>query len=854
MAERKHRDRERQGFGGLPWYDKGKRNGLDWIWLDHLSQDLRYAFRVLRRSPALTAAAIAALALGVGANTAIFSVVYTVLYRPLPYPEPGRLTMIWETRSDLDPASFADPKSAVKLLNHWMPSNRTFAMWRERNQCFEHIAGFSSWTATFSGSGEPERIAGTAVTPDFFSLLGAHALTGRTFSAGEDGAGHDNVIVLGQGLWQRRYGADPDVLGRKVLVDGTPHTVIGIMPASFETVLPMMNRRPDFYLPSWHLTILNPGFTVSPVLGQLKPGVSLAQAQAEMSALSAALERELPRLFKGHGVRLETLASETSANARPAMLVLLGTVACVLLLCCANVANLLLARATARQREIAVRAVLGAGRWRVARQMLTESIVLGITGGLAGILLARWGVQFLVAVIPEGTVPRIEEIRVDAAMLVFAIALSLITGLLFGLVPAFEAAHWLARGGLTGALTEGSGRQTATRRSHRLRSALVVAEIAITVVLLTGAGLLIRSFVRLRSVDLGFRPENVIAGVMTVNGNRDLAPQRQAEFIDRVLQRVRALPSVRAAAFASQAPLASDLTFSVGGIQIEGHPRVDGGTALVLITPDYFRAIGTRLVQGREFTAADTAAGAAVVNRAFVKRYLPDVRDDGSELIGRRLSWDHLNLPIVGIVADVRSGGPESEGEPEVFVTHTSMPSKALVLVVRTAKDPMQIATMLRAAVREANPEQPLSRIITLEKAIAESVAQPRFHMLVLAAFAGLALVLAAVGIGGVVAYSVARRTHEIGVRIALGASRGSVYRLILGQALGLALTGVAIGLLAAGAATRVLTNFLFEIRALDPETFAAVAVVLVAIAVAASWLPARRATRIDPQSALRCD
>ncbi len=854
MAKERHPGRERQGFGKSPQEDRNKRNGWVWMWLDHLGQDLRYAVRVLRRSPALTAAAIAALALGVGANTAIFSVVYTVMFRPLPYPEPERLAMIWETRSDLDPASFGDAKAVVKRFNHWMPGNRTFAMWRERNRCFERIAGFASWTATFTGSGEPERIAGAAVTPDFFTLLGAHALMGRTFAPEEDGAGRDEVIVLGQGLWQRRYGADPGVLGRKVLVDGTAHTVIGVMPASFEAVLPMMNRRPDFYLPSWHMTILNPGFTVSPVLGRLKPEVSLAQAQAEMSTLAAALERELPRRFKGHGVRLEALARETSASARPAMLVLLGAVGCVLLLCCANVANLLLARATARQREIAVRAVLGAGRGRVVRQMLTESIVLGLAGGLAGILLARWGLQFLVAVIPEGTIPRVEEIRVDAAVLIFGIVLSLFTGLLFGLVPAFEAARWQARGGFTGALTEGGGRQTATRRARRMRSALVVAEIAITMVLLTGAGLLIRSFVRLRGADLGFHPENVIAGIMTINGDRDLAPQRQAQFIDRVLERVRALPPVQAAAFASQAPLARDLTFSVSGINVEGHPSVDGSAALVLITPDYFRAIGTKLVKGREFTAADAAAGAAVVNAEFVRRYLPEVHGDAPEPIGRRLRWNELNLPIVGIAADVRPGGPGSEVEPEVFVTHTSMPSKALVLVVRTAQDPMRIAPMLRSAVREANPDQPLSRITTLEKAVAESVAQPRFHMLVLTAFGTLALVLAAVGIGGVVAYSVAQRTHEIGVRIALGASRGSVYRLIVGQALVLALTGVGFGLLAAAAVTRVLAGFLYEIRPLDPETFAAVAALLVAVTAAASWLPARRATRVDPQSALRCD
>jgi putative ABC transport system permease protein len=829
-------------------------DGRGRLWVDSVWQDLRYGVRILRRSPAFTLAAVLALALGIGANTAIYSVVYTVLFRPLPYPDPARLVMIWETRSDLDLKRFPDPKAAAALVNRWLPSNRILARWKERNRSFERIAGFNMWMATLTGGGDPERSIGLTVTPDLFALLGARPMLGRTFLPEEDQAGNDEVVVLGHGLWQRRFGSDPGVLGTKILLDGAPHTIIGVMPAGFHAVLPDVTvRRPDFFLPTWHQTTLNPGFTISKVAGRLKPGVSLAQAQAEMSALAAALQQEFPRQHRGHGVRLAPLAREISGESRPAMLALLGAVGCVLLICCANVANLLLARASARQREIGMRAALGARRGRLVRQMLTESVLLAALGGLVGLLLARWGVQLLVAAIPEGTVPRIEDIHVDFGVLAFGIVLSLVTGLLFGLVPAFEAGRWSARGGFADVLKEG-GRQGTSGRTRGLRRALVVSEIAVALVLLTGAGLLVRSFIRLRAVDLGFRPENLLAVPMKVTGKSYTDKQRLAEFSDRVLERVRAIPAVQAAAITNSIPMAADITMSVSGIELEGRPGVEISSAYRTVTPDYFRVMSIPLHKGRPFTAADARGGVVIVNQAFVRRYVPGVPDGSPEPLGRRLKWNKLDVAIVGVVGDIKSGGLKSDASPEMFLPYTEAMGQGLGLVVRTGSDPAPLAPLIRAVIREIDPNQPLGRIATMEQIVSDSVALPRFHMLLLTVFAGLALALAAVGIYGVIAYSVAQRSHEIGVRIALGAERGAVLRMIVGQALWLAFAGVGIGLAAAIPATRVLAKLLFGVKPFDAATFMAVSAILIAVAAVASWLPARRAVRVNPIVALRCE
>lgn len=839
-------------IGGVAQVQEECRDMRRTSYVENFGRDLRYAARILRRSPGFAAVVALTLALGIGANTAIFSVVYAVMFRPLPYADPGRLVAIWETRSDIDPSRFPDPKGAAAMFQRWPPSNRVFARWKTQNRSFERIAGFGSWTATLTGGGAPERPQGLTVTPDFFPLFGARPMLGRTFLPDEDQAGNDEVVVLGHGLWQRRFGSDRNVLGKKVLIDGAPHTVIGVMPANFEAVLPDVRvRRPEYFLPTWHETTMNRGFAIYQVAGRLKPAVSLAQAQAEMSALAASLEREFPRQHKGHGVRLVPLAREISGEARPSLLVLLAAVGCVLLICCANVANLMLARASIRRHEIGVRAVLGAGRWRLIRQMLTESLMLAALGGVAGLLLARWGVQALVAAIPQGMVPRLEDVRVDSAVLVFGIGLSLFTGVLFGLFPAFEAGRSSLHG-FQAALNERGAARGKTGRGPGLRGVLVVSEIAIALVLLTGAGLLIRSFIRLRGVDLGFHPENVLTLAMKVTDPRFSDKQRRGEFSERVVERVRALPSVQAAAATSSVPIAPDMTFSISGIELESRPGVDISSLYRAITPEYFRVMGISLRKGREFTGDDARGGVVIVNQAFVRHYLPSVRDDSPEPLGRHFQWGKLSASIVGVVSDVKCEGVASDAPPEVFVPHTESFGDGLALVVRTGSDPQRLAPLLSAAVHEINPDQALNPVVSMEQIVSDSVAQPRFYMLLLSAFAGLSLVLAGVGVYGVIAYSVTQRTHEIGIRMALGAKRSRVLRMIVGQAVGLAVAGVGIGLAAAAAATRVLARFLFGVKPIDALTFGAMAAALIAVAVGASLVPACRATRVDPMIALR--
>ena len=839
-------------IGGVAQIQEECRDMRRTSYVENFGRDLRYAVRMLRRGPGFAAVVALTLALGIGANTAIFSVVYAVMFRPLPYPDPDRLVTIWETRSDLDPSRFSDPKGAAAMFLRWLPSNGVFARWKAHNRSFERIAGFSKWTASLTGGGAPERSEGLTVTPDFFPLFGVRPMIGRTFLPDEDRAGNDEVVVLGHGLWQRRFGSNRNVLGKKVLIDGAPHAVIGVMPAAFEAVLPDVTvRRPDYFLPSWHETTMNRGFAIYQVAGRLKPGVSLAQAQAEMSALAASLEREFPRQHKGHGVRLVPLAREISGEARPSLLVLLAAVGCVLLICCANIANLLLARASIRQHEIEVRAALGAGRWRLIRQMLTESILLAVLGGAAGLLLAQWSVHSLVAAIPPGMVPRLEDVRVDSAVLAFGIGLSIVTGLLFGLFPAFQAGRRSSRG-FNGTLKERGGAPGRTGRGPGLRGVLVVSEIAIALVLLTGAGLLVRSFIRLRSVDLGFHSENILTLGMKVTDPRFSGKQRMGEFSERVVERVRAIPFVQAAAVTTSVPIAPEMTFGISGIQLENRPGVEVNSLYRAITPEYFRVMGIALRKGRAFLAADALGGVVIVNQTFVRRYLPDVRDDSPEPLGRHLKLGERNMSIVGVVADVKCEGITSDVQPEIFVPHTESLGDGLALVVRTGSDPQRLVPLLRAAVQEINPDQPLNRIATMEQIVSDSVAQPRFYMLLLSAFAGLALALAAVGVYGVIAYSVTQRTHEIGIRMALGAKRSRVLRMIVGQAVGLAVAGVGIGLAAAAAATRVLARFLFGVKPIDALTFGAMAAVLIAVAVGASLVPARRATRIDPMIALR--
>ncbi len=806
--------------------------------LDVWVQDLRYALRCLAARRSFTAAALAALALGIGANTAIFSVVDAVAFRPLPYPDSSRLVSLRQTDK-------GKPTDWIR--------DEDFRRWAERNRSFETMAGWRVFNATLTGRAEPERLLGGAVTPGFFALFGARMSLGRGFLPQEDRPGEDRVVILSHDTWRRRFASDTAVLGRAIRIDTVPHVVIGVLGAGFEPVLPGFPRKPELYVTMSHtLREARPGrwFTMFNAGGCLRPGIAMPQAQAEMSAIAAALEKETPRQNAGMGIELSQLAGRISAEARPAIAMLLGAVGCVLLICCANVANLLLARAAARQREISLRTALGAGRGRLLRQWLTESMVLAAAGGASGVLVARWGVALLVAAMPAGTLPRIEDVVVDLRVLAFSLALSLLTGAVVGMAPAVEAMRWSSRG-LAQALRE-AGTAVAGARGARLRNALVVAEVAAALVLLTGAGLLVRTFLSLRAVDLGFRAETVLTAAISLPNTRYPDEQSRGEFVERALERIQHISGVESAALTNSIPVSPAFTVGIGGFEIQGVTD-DTSAAYRTVTPDYFRIMGIPLKKGRLLTAPDARRG-AIVNEAFVRRYWPREPANSREPLGRAIKFRDQTWEIVGVVGDVKFWGAKSQAEPELYVPHTANIFPNLALVVRASAPPARIVPELKRAVLAVDRDQPLERIATMDEVIAGELATPRFHMLLLVCFAALALVLAAVGIYGVVAYSVAQRTRETGIRMALGASPAAVLGAVLREAGLLAAAGVLAGIALAAAGTRVLSALLFGVRPADPLTFAAVAALLVGVALLAAWIPARRATRVDPSIALRCE
>lgn len=797
-------------------------------------QDLRFAIRCLLRNRGFTAAAVAALALGLGANTAIFSVVDAVLLRPLPYADSSRLVVIWETQRNLDYNQFVDP-NAVRAMRHWLATNGDFARWSERNRTFDALAGWSPFRLNMSGAGEPRRMEAAAVTPDFFRLFGARTILGRGFLPQEDRPGDDRVIVLSHAFWQRAFASDRGVIGHMVQVDGVPHQIIGVVAPGFHPVLPGLEKNPECYVTMSHtLQGERFKFTVFQSAGRLRPGITLAQAQADMSAIAAGLEKEKPRTNKGKGVELTPLAEEVSHDARPAMVVLLGAVGCVLLICCANVANLLLARATARQKELSMRAMLGASRVRLVRQLLTESVLLAFIGGIAGVLFARWCLALLVAAMPAGMLPRTAEMTVDLRAFGFAFALALLTGLLFGILPALNAT-----------------RVRSMKEGRRLRGALVVIEVALTLVLLTGSGLLIRTFLSLRSVDLGFHPDRVVTAGLTLPKAKYPAMPHRARFIEEIVSRVQRIPGVEAAAVTNSVPVANGSVVSLGGIEIEG-VNPNAAAAYRTVTTDYFRIMGIPLKRGRLLTDADRGGSALIVNEAFVRRYWPHEPPNSAEPLGRRVKWDRAPATIVGVVGDIKFEGAKSEASAEMFVPYTLNLFENLALVLRSNAPVSRIAPALRAAVLSVDRDQPLERIATMDVLLDEDLATPRFHMVLIGAFAALALMLAGVGIYGVTAYSVAQRRREIGIRMALGASGSNVLGSVMWPAGLQALAGVVVGIVGALGATRVLAGFLFGVKPVDPLTFGLVSVLLVIVSLVAAAVPARRAIQVDPMVVLR--
>jgi putative ABC transport system permease protein len=809
-----------------------------------LWQDLRFGARMLWKKPGFTLIAVITLALGIGANTAIFSVANAALLRPLPFQNPDELVMVWETapklgfpHNDVAPANFID--------------------WRDQNQVFMQIAAFGGASLSLSGRGEPERIEGVRVSASLFPLLGVTPALGRVFNEQEDRAESQRVIVLSHSLWQRRFGGDAGIIGQSLTLDNRPYTVVGVMPAHFR----FPGREQEFWLPMAFEPeeAAGRGDHYLNVVARLKPGVSRQRAQAEMDAIAARLQQQYPRTNTDHGVALVPLREEFAGAIRKPLLILMGVAGFVLLIACANLTNLLLARATERAAELTIRAALGASRLRLIRQLLTENILLALSGGAVGALLAIWGVDVLETLVLENLVQArdLPSVEVDGRVLAFSATVSLLTGMAFGLAPALQ----VSRLNLTEALKEGGRGGAGSGSRGRLRGALVVGEIALSLVLLTGAGLMIKSFYRLTGVDPGFQPDKALTMRMQLSGEKYGDPVKRRAFYDQLLQQVQSLPGVQSAGVITQLPLTTQgLLFS---FSLEGQPPLPSANlpqaAFRVISQDYFRAMGIPLLRGRSFTPQDTADAQAVViiNRTMSERFWP-----GQEALGKRFKVgpsDGSNpwFVVIGVVGDVRQSSLDQALRPEMYVSHLQDRRFFAIprdLVVRTAGDPLAMTATVRAEIWMLDKDLPLFRVRTMEQILSASVAGQRFNMLLLSVFAALALLLAAVGIYGLMSYVTAQRTREIGIRLALGAHARDVLRLVMKQGLVLTISGVAVGMAGAFALTRVMAGLLFEVSVTDPATFTLIAALLTLVALLACWIPARRATKVDPMIALRCE
>jgi putative ABC transport system permease protein len=801
--------------------------------MDLFRQDLRYALRSLGRTPGFTLVASLTLALGLGANTAMFSVIQAVLLRPLPYQEPDRLVMVWEHNL---------PRQRDR--NVVSPAN--YLRWRERATSFTDLAMYTWSSTVFTGGDAPERVSGRSVTTNLFSVLGAQPVLGRVFTAEEGVPGGPEVILLSHGLWQRRFGGDPSVVGRQVAIAGGTVTVVGVMPAAFRAL-----GTEEYWEPfTIGAETREPQGRYAMVLGRLKPGISPERAGAEMITIARGLESEFPDFDTGWSTTVVPLTEQVVGGARQMLLVLLGAVALVLLIACANVANLTLVRATGRARETAVRVALGAPRGRLVRQWLLESLVLAALGGAAGLLLGVWGVDLLKALAPSD-VPRLTEIRLDGGVLVVTALVVLIVGVLAGLPAAvgIRSRH--------SALAEATQRTTAGGASQRWRQGLVVVQLALALMLLAGAGLMVRSLSRLLAVNPGFDP----AGVLTVELSLPSAlyedgPRRNA-FFDRVLEQVRGMPGVTTAGVVSALPLTG--LASATSFRVVGRPEPAAGQWPVAdirsADEGYFPALGIPLKRGRLPAPADAPSSppVVVINETMARQLWPDGDPIGARV---RVNWNdpEMEPEVVGVVGDVRHTGLDGDVRPMIYYPRWQSPSGYMVLVVRSVTDPLALAASIRGVVRQLDPALPMGDIAPMHEYVSRSVADRRYPMLLLGLFGGLAVTLAAIGLYGVVAHGVGLRSREFGVRIALGASPGDLARLVLSGAGALAVGGVVLGTAGALASTRVLTHLLYGVAPSDPGTLVAAAVLLALVVLFAAWLPARRAARVDPMTALRSE
>jgi putative ABC transport system permease protein len=804
--------------------------------MNTLWQDVRYGLRLLLKHPGFTAIMIAVLALGIGANTAIFSVVNSVLLRPLNYPDSAALMTLWE-----------DHTRREGPIREWT-SPPGFRDWREQSTVFAHMAAMTGWGPTLTESGEPEMLAGANVSHEAFTVLGVKPQLGREFRPEEDKAGAEKVAIISHSLWQRRFNGDAAIIGRGIRLSGEIYTIIGVMPSGFQ--FPLINNA-DIWR-TWEPT-LNPGCqrgcATQRVIARLKPGVTVERARAEMTTLAGRFEQQFPDSNKNVGATVTPLHELIVGNVREGMLALLLAVGFVLLIACANVANLLLVKAAAREREMAIRAALGAGRARVIRQLLSESVLLALIGGTLGVLLAFWLVDWLKWIAPAGT-PRIEEIGIDGRVLLFSLGVAAITGLLCGLVPAWQA----AKSDLNQALRDAGAGNKGSSGGGRVRSALVVAEITIALTLLVGAGLLLRSFMLLQGVDPGFSPERVLTARLGLPQNAYPNREQVASFHNQLHQRLKTLPGVQAASYSSSVPMTGINTDT--GFIIEGRPapppgQEGTGAWFSVVSPDYFRTLNIRLRQGRLFAESDgeNAPRVIIISEATARKYWPNESPLGKRLgFGREPEWRE----IIGVVSDVRHFGLSLEARPTMYFSSHQVSRAFTNIVLRVQGDPLNYVAALRQEVQALDKTLALSRVQTMEEIVSATVAVPRLVMLLFASFAAVALVLASLGIYGVMAYSVTQRTHEIGIRIALGAQTRNVLGLVVGQGMKLAVLGVGLGLAASFGLTRLMESLLFGIQATDPLTFAAVALLLTLVALLACYLPARRATKVDPMIALR--
>jgi putative ABC transport system permease protein len=816
-----------------------------------LWQDVRYGARMLLKNPGITSVVILALALGIGANTAIFSVVNAVLLRPLPYAESDRLVFLSESSKTMDEISVSYPN---------------FSDWRKLNQSFESIGVFNRNSYNLVGSGEPERILTAQASADLFTALRVQPAIGRIYTNEEDKPGGTPVVVLSYGLWQRRFGGQPGILNQQLNFNNKSYTVIGVMPQSFQ-----YPNRVEMWVPvgqlsgdvNWQQRGNHPGLYG---VARLKPGVTPEQAQAEMSMIAANLEKQYPDSNAGNGVIVKPMLEVFVSDVRTTLWVLFAAVGFVLLIACANIANLLLARAGARQKEMAIRAAMGAGRWRIARQLLTESVLLAIVGGGLGLLIAQYGIKLILYISPNA-IPRAREITLDWRVLLFTLGMAFFTGVLFGLVPALQAGVV----DVNETLKE-TGRGVSRR--HWLRSSLVVVEVATTLVLLIGAGLMIRSFSRLQNVNPGFSYEHLTSFSVSVPQKKYATEEQRAQFFGRVLQNISALPGVESVAAASGLPLGNNgwqTSFTVDGRPLPP-PSETPLMEACLVTPDYFKTMNIPLQRGRAFNDRDDrswlagrdlskmdeglrgAAGlnAIIIDEEFARRYWP-----GEDAVGRRIrigtKEDAPLMTVVGVVGRVKMDGLGTDSKRvQGYFPFAQMPFSGMTVIAKGSADPNQLVASMREQVRNVDPDQPIYNVRTMNEIRSESVAPERLNLALLSIFAGIALLLAIVGIYGVMSYSVTQRTHEIGIRMAIGARPLDVFKMVIGQGMILALIGVAFGLVGAYGLTRLMASMLFGVEPTDPVTFTVIAVLLTAVALLACYLPSRRATKVDPVVSLR--